>query len=156
MIPLLGFTYLLTIAGPSEEESFIAFTIFQGVRAGLLSTQGAVITLPYCFLNAEVQGVLKQHWERWKMIRNVGFERQSTRTSLAHSAVYSAQDSGESSQLRISTPRAESQSPGVRVGNQSLLSVPPAISKSASKVTVSSEMCQPLTEQTGICESDYL
>ena len=54
VIPLLGFTYLLTLMGPSEEESFLAFTIFQAVRAALLSTQGAVITLPYCFLNTEV------------------------------------------------------------------------------------------------------
>ena len=91
VIPLLGFTYLLTLLGPSKDDSLLAYSIFQSVRAALLSTQGAVITLPYCFLNSEVQGVIKSHWERWRMVRNVGFECQSTRTSLAHSSIYYTQ-----------------------------------------------------------------
>ena len=142
VIPLLGFTYLLTLMGPSEEESFLAFTIFQAVRAALLSTQGAVITLPYCFLNSEVQGVVKLHWERWKMVRNVGFESQSTRTSLAHSAVYYAQESENSPQLKIATPKPDSH----------LLNVPTSLSKNSSKGNVCSEICQPLTEGNEVCE----
>ena len=31
--------------------------------------QGFVISLPYCFLNSEVQGVVKNHWSRWRMVR---------------------------------------------------------------------------------------
>ena len=31
--------------------------------------QGFVITLPYCFLNTEVRGILRQHFERWKATR---------------------------------------------------------------------------------------
>ena len=58
VVPLLGFTYLLTVVGPSEEESHLAHIVFEIVRAALLSTQGAIITLPYCFLNTEVQGVV--------------------------------------------------------------------------------------------------
>ena len=145
VIPLLGFTYLLTLMGPSEEESFLAFTIFQSVRAALLSTQGAVITLPYCFLNTEVQGVVKLHWERWKMVRNVGFECQSTGTSLAHSAVYYAQDSGHSPQLKIASPKPDSK----------FLAVPAPLSKNSSKGNVCSEMCQPLTDGIGVCDSEY-
>ena len=34
------------------------------------SLQGAIITLPYCFLNSEVRGVLSLHWSRfWFIIR---------------------------------------------------------------------------------------
>ena len=91
VIPLLGFTYLLTFIGPSKESSPLAYTIFQSVRAVLLSTQGAVITLPYCYLNTEVQGVLRTRWDRWQMVRNVEYASQSTRTSLATSTIYYAQ-----------------------------------------------------------------
>lgn len=46
-----------------------------------MSTQGFVISLPYCFLNTEVQGVLRSHWERWKLVRNVNYS-QTPRTSI--------------------------------------------------------------------------
>ena len=52
IVPVLGLTYLLTILGPSGR-------IFQSVRATLLSLQGAVISLPYCYLNAEIQGIIQ-------------------------------------------------------------------------------------------------
>ena len=35
--------------------------------------QGFVISLPYCFLNSEVQGVVKNHWSRWRMVRTSQF-----------------------------------------------------------------------------------
>ena len=127
VIPLLGFTYLLTLMGPSKEESVLAFTIFHAVRAGLLSLQGAVITLPYCFFNTEVQGVVVMHWRRWKMVRSVGYECQSARTSLAHSAVYYAQDSADPVRTHLlhsprDTPRVSPGGPAVVLSNQ--LSIP--------------------------------
>ena len=83
VIPVLGFTYILTLLGPSARDSPTAYTIFQTIRAALLSTQGAVITLPYCYFNTEVQSILTNHWKRWKMIRSLESECQSRRTSLA-------------------------------------------------------------------------
>ena len=144
VIPLLCFTYLLTLMGPSEEDSFLAFTIFQAVRAALLSTQGAVIILPYFFLNSEVQGVVKLHCERWKMVHNVGFECQSTRTSLAHSTVYYAQESGKSPQLKIVAQKHDSK----------FLDVSASLSKKSSKGNVCFDMCQPLTERNEVCGSE--
>ena len=82
VIPLLGFTYMLTLLGPSATDNPTAYTIFQVVRASLLSTQGAVITLPYCYLNTEVQNVLSIRWRRWRMIKTVESEcLSSTRKS---------------------------------------------------------------------------
>ena len=78
VIPMLGFTYLLTLLGPSATHTPTAYAIFQAVRAVLLSTQGAVITLPYCYLNTEVQGILMMHWNRWKTVRMVEHEYQSS------------------------------------------------------------------------------
>ena len=91
IIPLLGFTYLLTFIGPSKESNPLAYTVFQSVRAVLLSTQGGVITLPYCYLNTEVQGVIRTRWDRWQMVRNVEYASHSTRTSLATSTIYYTQ-----------------------------------------------------------------
>ena len=82
IMPVLGLTYMLTLLGPSARDSPTAYTIFQAVRAALLSSQGAVITLPYCYLNTEVQGILIMHWNRWKTVRMVEYEYQSSaRTS---------------------------------------------------------------------------
>ena len=43
-------------------------------RVCLLSTQGAVITLPYCYLNSEVQQALLVRWRRWRLVRRVEAE----------------------------------------------------------------------------------
>ena len=86
IIPVLGFTYILTLLGPSATDTPTAYTIFQAVRAALLSTHGAVITLPYCYLNTEVQSILTIRWKRWRMIRIMESECQSRKSSpAAHS-----------------------------------------------------------------------
>ena len=33
-----------------------------------------MISLSYCYLNSEVQGVVRSHWRRWMMVRRVGRE----------------------------------------------------------------------------------
>ena len=68
IIPLLGITYLITIVGPSDKSSLF-FLMFVHLRAVLLSTQGLTVTLPYCFLNTEVKGILQHHWKRWRNTR---------------------------------------------------------------------------------------
>ncbi|XP_023329104.1 diuretic hormone receptor isoform X2 [Eurytemora carolleeae] len=87
VIPLLGVTYLLTLMGPDMEHYPTGYLIFQFIRAVFLSTQGFVITLPYCFLNSEVRGVLMTRWNRWQLIRSVGVD--SMRTSMACSTYFS-------------------------------------------------------------------
>ena len=100
-MPLLGFGYLITIVGPHREYNKTAYTVFQIGRSLLLSTQvsyasmkrdttvfcqGLMISIAYCFLNDEVQTVLRTHWRRARMVRMVGRERrprtESMRTSL--------------------------------------------------------------------------
>ena len=91
MIPLLGVTYLLTFIGPNKENNPLSYTVFQAIRVVLLSTQGAVITLPYCYLNTEVQGVLRTRWDRWRMVRNIEFVPHSTRASVTTATMYCTQ-----------------------------------------------------------------
>ncbi|XP_047112101.1 diuretic hormone receptor-like [Schistocerca piceifrons] len=76
LIPLLGITYILMIAGPTEGFSA---EIYLYLRAVLLSTQGFTVALFYCFLNSEVQNTVRHHLERWKTARTVGGSRRYTR-----------------------------------------------------------------------------
>ena len=45
----------------------ILFFFFKIFTVSSLS-HGLVITLPFCFLNTEVQAVVKTHWRRWRMV----------------------------------------------------------------------------------------
>ena len=57
VIPVLGFNYILTLVGPSPSDSPTGHQVFQTIRATLISTQGFVVTLPYCYLNTEVTSI---------------------------------------------------------------------------------------------------
>ena len=76
IIPLLGITYLITIVPPLSPGS-VFYPVFAHFRAILLSTQGFTVTLPYCFLNTEVKGILQHHWKRWRNTRWVRLESLS-------------------------------------------------------------------------------
>ncbi|XP_020293795.1 diuretic hormone receptor-like isoform X2 [Pseudomyrmex gracilis] len=69
LIPLLGVTYILVIAGPTEGQVANAFSY---TRAILLSMQGFLVALFYCFLNTEVQNAVKHHFAQWNTERNLG------------------------------------------------------------------------------------
>lgn len=69
LIPLLGITYLIVIYGPQEEG--VSSYIFTVTRAALLSMQGFVVSLLYCFLNSEVRQTLRHHFYRWRDERNI-------------------------------------------------------------------------------------
>ena len=96
IVPLLGITYLVTIVGPSEPDTPLE-TIFILTRNVLLSFQvilflfltinhvihkGFIISLPYCFLNSEVCTIIKNHWRRWWMIKDIGQPHKSARNFL--------------------------------------------------------------------------
>jgi hypothetical protein len=42
------------------------------VDIATIPAQGLVISLPYCYLNSEVQWVVISHYNRWQLIRTVG------------------------------------------------------------------------------------
>jgi len=91
VIPLFGFTYILTFIGPDEREFPLGYTIFQSFRAIFLSTTGFVITLPYCYCNSEVRRALTTRWRRWIMVRNVGYESCRPRASVATNSIFISQ-----------------------------------------------------------------
>ncbi|GIX78705.1 diuretic hormone receptor [Caerostris darwini] len=78
LIPLLGVTYIVVIATPSEP---VAEVVFIYIQATLLSIQGFVVAVLYCFLNGEVQNSLRHHLERWRTQKTVG---KTPRHSVGH------------------------------------------------------------------------
>lgn len=90
VMPVLGCAYLITLMGPSRDRSPRAYMVFQICRSLILSTQGLVISLPYCFLNSEVQTRLKKRWERWRMVRSVGGYTRTVRISATSSRSFTA------------------------------------------------------------------
>lgn len=68
LIPLLGITYLIVIAGPDQGLESHIFAVLQ---AFLLSIQGFSVALFYCFLNSEVRQALKHRFNRWRDSRNL-------------------------------------------------------------------------------------
>ena len=86
-MPLLGVGYVMTLVVRPTVRSFgvpLMVAVADAMEAVIVSTQvilqimsmmimsthqGFVISLPYCFLNSEVQGVVKNHWSRWRMVR---------------------------------------------------------------------------------------
>ena len=64
VMPLLGVGYVMTlVVRPTVRSIGVALlvAVSDAMEAVIVSTQGFVISLPYCFLNSEVQGVVRNH-----------------------------------------------------------------------------------------------
>jgi len=82
VMPMLGCGYLITMVGPDQATTPWGYTAFQVVRSLVLSTQGLVISLPYCYLNSEVQHVVRSHYARWQLVRMVGRDQSYSNTDI--------------------------------------------------------------------------
>ena len=102
-MPLLGVGHILTLLVNPTVRSIgvpLVVAVSDAMEAVITSTQGFVISLPYCFLNSEVQGVVRSHWSRWRMVRTVGKNQGAKADSLATNATFiSRQDSAEAKVL---------------------------------------------------------
>ena len=91
-MPLLGVGHVMTLVVRPTVRSIgvpMLVAVSDAMEAVIVSTQGFVISLPYCFLNSEVQGVVRSHWRRWRMVRMVGKNNNNTRAnSLSTNATY--------------------------------------------------------------------
>merc|ERR1719394_1836203 len=88
VMPMLGCGYLITMVGPDKDTTPLGHAAFQLGRSVVLSTQGLVVSLPYCYLNTEVRSVVRNHYRRWQLIRNVGTGHMSERGSISASTAY--------------------------------------------------------------------
>ena len=93
LIPLLGITYLVVIAGPNEGFESHIFAI---LRAFLLSIQGLSVSMFYCFLNSEVRQALKHRFHRLRDSRNLSASNSIRSRRYTMSKDYSPRSRTES------------------------------------------------------------
>ena len=96
LIPLLGITYLVVIAGPNEGVESHIFAI---LRAFLLSIQGLSVSMFYCFLNSEVRQALKHRFHRLRDSRNLSTSNSIRSRRYTMSKDYSPRSRTESIRL---------------------------------------------------------
>uniref|UniRef100_A0A8C5Q1T5 Calcitonin gene-related peptide type 1 receptor n=1 Tax=Leptobrachium leishanense TaxID=445787 RepID=A0A8C5Q1T5_9ANUR len=73
LVPLFGIEFILF---PWRPEGRIAEEVYDYVMHILVHYQGLLVATIFCFFNGEVQGVLKRHWNQYKIQFGI---------SLAHS-----------------------------------------------------------------------
>ncbi|PIO24720.1 hypothetical protein AB205_0117020 [Aquarana catesbeiana] len=64
LVPLLGIQFVLL---PWRPEGHIAEEIYDYVMHILMNYQGLLVATIFCFFNGEVQGVLKRHWNQYRI-----------------------------------------------------------------------------------------
>ena len=97
-MPLLGVGYVMTLVVRPTVRSIgvpLLIAVSDAMEAVIVSTQGFVISLPYCFLNSEVQGVVRSHWSRWRMVRTIGKNNTKTDSLATNATFISRQNSAE-------------------------------------------------------------
>ena len=95
---MLGVGYVMTLVVRPTVRSIgvpLLVAVSDAMEAVIVSTQGFVISLPYCFLNSEVQGVVRNHWSRWWMVRTVGKINTKADSLATNTTFMSRQDSAE-------------------------------------------------------------
>ncbi|XP_052096079.1 corticotropin-releasing factor receptor 2-like isoform X2 [Mytilus californianus] len=81
LFPLLGLTNIIFLYNP-EDRGSLQLT-YHITNALLQSTGGILLSVLYCFMNGEVQRVIKQKWTRFNIRRHLkrGGKSRSSRTS---------------------------------------------------------------------------
>ncbi|KAL8573261.1 hypothetical protein ACOMHN_006672 [Nucella lapillus] len=82
LFPLLGLTYLLMFYGPATDTDL--YRIFQYMNAVLQTLQGLLVAVFYCFLNGEVQTLLRKKLSSIQDSRGL-FTRHNTKSSFVGS-----------------------------------------------------------------------
>ncbi|XP_025095634.1 corticotropin-releasing factor receptor 1-like isoform X2 [Pomacea canaliculata] len=67
LLPLLGMTNLLFLAQPAEQGPLLV--AYRVINAVLPSCQGIFVSVLYCFMNSEVQSVIRKKWNRFRVNR---------------------------------------------------------------------------------------
>ncbi|KAL7890669.1 hypothetical protein AOLI_G00001450 [Acnodon oligacanthus] len=83
LVPLLGIQFVLLSYKP---EGRLSFEIYEYVMQILLHYQGLLVATIFCFFNGEVQGVLRRHWNQYRMQFGGTFSNQEALRSASYTA----------------------------------------------------------------------
>uniref|UniRef100_A0A4W5K8B8 Calcitonin receptor-like a n=1 Tax=Hucho hucho TaxID=62062 RepID=A0A4W5K8B8_9TELE len=83
LVPLLGIQYVLL---PYKPEERVSSEIYDYIMHILMHYQGLLVATIFCFFNGEVQGVLRRHWNQYRM----QFGSTLTHSDAMRSASYTA------------------------------------------------------------------
>ncbi|BFZ01192.1 hypothetical protein BsWGS_04231 [Bradybaena similaris] len=100
LLPLLGVANLLFLAQPVKEGTAI-MSVYRVINGLLPSLQGVFVSVLYCFMNSEVQNVIKKKWKRFRTNRAM-----NTRTRRQESYLTRDRDYHSMSVLHM-TPERE-------------------------------------------------
>merc|ERR1712131_463127 len=87
LLPLLGIHYAMTMfikVGASESKTRLHI-VTNFINVILTSLQGLLVSIIYCFCNAEVQDELEKTYSAWKLGRDVRDDANRRRSTLSNS-----------------------------------------------------------------------
>ncbi|KAK7083156.1 Corticotropin-releasing factor receptor 1 [Halocaridina rubra] len=94
LFPLLGITNLLFAVNPGDRGELEG--AYMVTNAFLQSSQGVFVSVLYCFLNSEVQELLKKRWRQHRL-RRMGYpanqRRKSTKSTIILPSTFSPRTS---------------------------------------------------------------
>ncbi|XP_053568824.1 calcitonin gene-related peptide type 1 receptor [Bombina bombina] len=100
LVPLLGIEFVLF---PWKPEGRIAEEVYDYVMHILIHYQGLLVATIFCFFNGEVQGVLKRHWNQYR----IQFGNSFTHSEALRSASYTVSSVSEQGTLYIHNYNSE-------------------------------------------------
>uniref|UniRef100_A0AAY4BJ14 Calcitonin gene-related peptide type 1 receptor n=1 Tax=Denticeps clupeoides TaxID=299321 RepID=A0AAY4BJ14_9TELE len=83
LVPLLGIQFVLL---PYKPEGRVSSEIYDYIMHILMHYQGLLVATIFCFFNGEVQGVLRRHWNQYR----IQFGSTVAQTDALRSASYTA------------------------------------------------------------------
>ncbi|KAK9972896.1 hypothetical protein ABG768_023656 [Culter alburnus] len=83
LVPLLGIQYILL---PYKPDGRLASEIFMHIMNILMHYQGLLVATIFCFFNSEVQGVLRRHWNQYRIQFGSTFTNQDALRSASYTA----------------------------------------------------------------------
>ncbi|KAG8004626.1 Vasoactive intestinal polypeptide receptor, partial [Nibea albiflora] len=84
LVALFGLHCILFVFLPVK-VSVSVFKIWNAAELALSSTQGFVVAVLYCFMNAEVQHEIQRRWRRWRLTQHLPSRPRQHHGSISHS-----------------------------------------------------------------------